>query len=57
MDEGLVRSNSLQQLSGLIYQYQDYFFDIRGIHQVTERKDLKRELMKYIEFYRKSLPR
>ena len=57
VDEGLVRSNSLQQLSGLIYQHQDYFFDIRGIHQVTERKDLKRELMKYIEFYRKTLPR
>ena len=54
VDEGLVRSNSLQQLSGLIYQHQDYFFDIRGIHQVTERKDMKRELVKYIEFYHKN---
>ena len=57
VDEGLIRSNSLQQLSGLIYQYQDYFFDIRGIHQVTERKDMKRELVKYLEFYQKTLPK
>ncbi len=57
VDETLVRSNSLQQLSGLIYQHQDYFFDIRGIHQVTERKDMKRELVKYLEFYRKILPK
>jgi acetyl-CoA carboxylase carboxyl transferase beta subunit len=57
VDESLIRSNSLQQLSGLIYEYQEYFFDIRGIHQVTERKDLKRELAKYLEFYQKTLPR
>jgi len=57
VDEGLIRSNSLQQLSGLIYQHQDYFFDIRGIHQVTERKEMKRELVKYLEFYRKTLPK
>jgi len=57
VDEGLIRSNSLQQLSGLIYQHQDYFFDIRGIHQVTERKDMKRELVKYLEFYQKTLPK
>ncbi len=57
IDEGLVRSNSLQQLSGLIYQHQDYFFNIRGIHQVTARKDLKRELVKYLEFYHRTRPR
>jgi acetyl-CoA carboxylase carboxyl transferase beta subunit len=56
VDENLVRSNSLQQLSGLIYEYRDYFFDIRGIHQVVERKDLKRELAKYLEFYQKNRP-
>jgi acetyl-CoA carboxylase carboxyl transferase beta subunit len=55
VDENLVRSDSLQQLSGLIYQHLDYFYDIRGIHQVTERKDLKRELIKYLEFYRKTI--
>lgn len=54
VDEGLIRSNSLQQLSGLIYQHLDYFYDIRGIHQVSERKDLKRELAKYLEFCRKN---
>lgn len=54
VDESLVRSNSLQQLSGLIYQHLDYFFDIRGIHQVTERKEMKRELVKYLEFCRKN---
>ncbi|HMK65988.1 MAG TPA: carboxyl transferase domain-containing protein [Thermodesulfobacteriota bacterium] len=57
VDEALIRSDSLQQLSGLIYQHQDYFFGIRGIHEVTERKDLKRTLAKYLEFYLKSLPR
>jgi acetyl-CoA carboxylase carboxyl transferase beta subunit len=57
VDEGLIRSDSLQQLSGLIYQHQDYFFSIRGIHEISERKDLKRALVKYLEFYRKSLPR
>jgi len=57
VDESLIRSNSLQQLSGLIYYYQDYFFDIRGIHQVTERKDFKRELVKYLEFFQKTLPK
>ncbi len=56
VDEGLVRSNSLQQLSGLIYQHLDYFFDIRGIHQVMERKEMKRELIKYLEFYWKNRP-
>jgi acetyl-CoA carboxylase carboxyl transferase beta subunit len=56
VDEGLIRSNSLQQLSGLIYQHLDYFSDIRGIHQVTERKELKRELIKYLEFYQKTIP-
>lgn len=57
VDEGLIRSNSLQQLSSLIYQHRDYFYSIRGIHQVTQRKDLKRELVKYIEFYLKTLPK
>jgi acetyl-CoA carboxylase carboxyl transferase beta subunit len=56
VDEGLIRSNSLQQLSGLIYQHQDYFFGIRGIHEVTERKELKRALVKYLEFYERSCP-
>ncbi len=56
VDEGLVRSNSLQQLSGLIYQHLDYFFDIRGIHEVMERKEMKRELIKYLEFCRKNRP-
>ncbi|MBA4393691.1 MAG: acetyl-CoA carboxylase carboxyl transferase subunit alpha/beta [Desulfobacca sp.] len=57
VDEGLVRSNSLQQLSGLIYEHQDYFHHIRGIHQVTARKDLKRELVKYLEFFQRTRPR
>jgi acetyl-CoA carboxylase carboxyl transferase beta subunit len=56
VDEGLIRSDSLQQLSGLIYQHQDYFFSIRGIHEISERKNLKRALVKYLEFYRKSQP-
>jgi acetyl-CoA carboxylase beta subunit len=54
VDESLVRSDSLQQLSALIYKHQDYFFSIRGIHQITERRDMKREIVKYIEFYHKN---
>ena len=54
VDESLVRSDSLQQLSALIYKHQDYFFSVRGIHQITERRDMKREIVKYIEFYYKN---
>ena len=56
VDEKLVRSNSLSEISGLIYQHLDFFHDIRGIHTVADRKDLKRELAKYIEFYHHTQP-
>lgn len=51
VDEKLVRSDSLCEISGLVYQHLDYFQEIRGIHTVVERKNMRRELAKYIEFF------
>jgi acetyl-CoA carboxylase carboxyl transferase beta subunit len=56
VDETLVRSDSLAEISGLIYQHLDFFHEIRGIHSVVERKNMKRELAKYIEFYNRTQP-
>ena len=56
VDEKLIRSDALSELSGLVFQYPNYFYNIRGIQTVTERKDLKRELVKYIEFYYRNRP-
>ena len=51
VDEEAIRAASLHQLSGDIFEHLDYYLDIRGIHEVAHRKDMKRVLNKYLEFY------
>jgi len=54
VDEGLVRSHHLHQLSKKIYQQLDYYHDIRGIQEICERKDMKLCLIKYLELYKRT---
>lgn len=50
VDEDAIRAQSLHQLSADVFKRLDYFQDIRGIHEIAERKDMKRVLCKYLEF-------
>jgi hypothetical protein len=54
VDEKLVRSQSLHEISGEIYNDLDYYHDIRGIQEICERKDMKRCVSKYLEYYYRS---
>ena len=54
VDEGLVRSHHLHQISKEIYQQLDYYHDIRGIQEICERKDMKLCLIKYLELYKRT---
>ena len=54
MDDEAIRAASLHELSSLVFDRLDYFMDIRGIHEIAARKDMKRVLFKYLEFYNKS---
>jgi len=54
VDEKLVRSQSLHEISGEIYKDLDYYHDIRGIQEICERKEMKRTVSKYLGFYYRS---
>lgn len=54
VDEKLVRSDSLHQISGDIYNRLDHFHGIRGIQEICERKDMKLAVAKYLELYSKT---
>jgi len=54
VDEDAVRAASLQSLAGAVFDRLEYFQDIRGIHEVAPRKEMKRVVCKYLEFYKKS---
>jgi acetyl-CoA carboxylase carboxyl transferase beta subunit len=54
VDEQAIRAESLHKLSGHVFERQDYFHDIRGIHEVIPRHEMKRAVCKYLEFYEKS---
>ncbi len=54
VDEKLVRSDYLHQISGDIYKHLDLFHEIRGIQEVCERKDMKLGVAKYLELYTKT---
>ncbi|MDR1546778.1 MAG: acetyl-CoA carboxylase carboxyl transferase subunit alpha/beta [Deltaproteobacteria bacterium] len=56
VNEEDVRAAALCRNSRQIVENLDYFGDIRGIHEVSERKDLKQAIFKYLEFYRNSQP-
>jgi hypothetical protein len=49
VNEKLVRSQSLHEISGEIYKDLDYYHDIRGIQEICERKDMKRCVSKYLD--------
>ena len=51
VDERLIRSDYLCQISGDIYQHLDVFHDIRGIQEICARKDMKLGVAKYLELY------
>ena len=51
VDEKLVRSDYLHQISGEIYDRLDYYRDLRGIQEVCERKNMKLAVAKYLELY------
>ena len=51
VDEKLVRSQYLYEMSGHIYDNLDYYHNIRGIQEISERKNMKRCLAKYLDFY------
>jgi acetyl-CoA carboxylase carboxyl transferase beta subunit len=52
VDEKLIRSDALAEISTQTYDRQDYYHSIRGIHEVAERSKLRAVLAKYLELYR-----
>ncbi len=57
--EDLIRAKHLVKLSKNIYQRLDYYHQIRGIHEIAPRSEMKQTVAKYLELYYKnrSLPR
>jgi hypothetical protein len=49
-----VRSQSLHGMSGNIYNRLDYYHDIRGIQEISERKNMKITIAKYLELYHRT---
>jgi acetyl-CoA carboxylase carboxyl transferase beta subunit len=56
VNEEDVRAAALCRASVQCYENLDFFGPIRGIHEIAARKDLKRSIFKYLEFYRSSKP-
>ncbi len=54
VNEKLVRSQSLHEISGEIYNNLEYYHNIRGIQEICERKDMKLCVSKYLEYYYRS---
>ncbi len=51
VDEKLIRSDYLHQISSDIYNHVDLYHNIRGIQEICNRKDMKLSIAKYLEFY------
>ncbi|MDR2349266.1 MAG: acetyl-CoA carboxylase carboxyl transferase subunit alpha/beta [Deltaproteobacteria bacterium] len=56
VNEEDIRAEALCRNSSHIYDDLDFFGSIRGIHEVAERKDLKRSIFKYLEYYKNCQP-
>ncbi len=54
VDERLVRSDSLHQLSFRIYDSLPFYHDIRGIQEISERKNMKFTVARYLELCRRT---
>ncbi|MBU0514195.1 MAG: acetyl-CoA carboxylase carboxyl transferase subunit alpha/beta [Proteobacteria bacterium] len=52
VDEALIHSDALAEISAETFDRQDYFHSIRGIHEVASRRRLRAVLAKYLELYR-----
>ncbi|MDR1086316.1 MAG: acetyl-CoA carboxylase carboxyl transferase subunit alpha/beta [Deltaproteobacteria bacterium] len=51
-----VRGRALCKNSRHIYENLDFYGDIRGIHEIAERKDIKISIYKYLEYQRSCQP-
>lgn len=54
VDEKLVRSDYLQKISAGIYNKLDFYHDLRGIQEISERENMKHCLAKYLELYKRT---
>ena len=54
VDEKLIRSQNLHNLSGAIYDRLDYYHGVRGIQELCERKNMKSAIAKFLEFYNRN---
>lgn len=54
VDEKLVRSDYLHKISAGIYDQLKYYHNLRGIQEITERKDMKLAIAKYLELYKRT---
>jgi len=54
VDDKLVRSQYLHGISGNIYNKLEYYHDIRGIQEISERKNMKITIAKYLELYHRT---
>ena len=54
VDEKLVRSDYLHKISAGIYDKLNYYHDLRGIQEITERKNMKLAISKYLELYKRT---
>jgi acetyl-CoA carboxylase carboxyl transferase beta subunit len=52
VNEEDARGQSLSRNSSRVYENMDFYGSIRGVHEVAERKDMKRSIFKYLEFHR-----
>ena len=51
VQEELVRSDSLLQVSGRTLIDQEYYGDVRGIQEVVQRREMSRTVARYLEFF------
>ena len=54
VEEESIRADSLYDISVSTFDRLSFFQGIRGIHEIAPRKDMKRVLCKYLEFYEKT---
>jgi len=54
VDESLVRSHTLHQISGDIYNHLNFYHNIRGIQEICERKEMKFCVAKYLDLFKRT---
>jgi acetyl-CoA carboxylase beta subunit len=54
VEERLVRSDYLHQISGEIYNQLNYYHNLRGIQEIADRKNMKLAIAKYLELYQRT---